>query len=94
MNDSMMFKYLIGKYCFRGWILGLSFIFLLGDLYLDLTGTLVILGLYLIIPRIYIWLFVKSMKGILGHALGGIYFVFLSEITLPIILICNLLQLL
>lgn len=94
MNDSMMFKYLIGKYCFRRWILLGSLVFLLGNLYFNLPGTLIILGLYLVIPRLYIWLFIKSLHGVLGHALGGIYFVFLSEVTLPILFICNLLQLL
>lgn len=94
MNDSMMFKYLLGKYCFRRWILLGTLVFLLGDLYFNFLGTLIILGLYLVIPRLYIWLFVKSLRGILGHALGGIYFVFLSEVTLPILFICNLLRLL
>lgn len=80
MNDSMMFKYLIGKYCFRGRILCLLIVFLGIDLFLSPLLTLgICISLFL------------GLNGILGWALSGVYF---FEIILPVVALCESLKLL
>lgn len=90
----MMFKYLIGKYCFRGRILCLLIVFLGIDLFLSPLLTLgICISLFLGL-RIYIGLSQKGFNGILGWALSGVYFVFLLEIILPVVALCESLKLL
>lgn len=94
MNDSMMFKYLIGKYCFRGWILFLLIVFLGIDLIISPILTLGICVNLFLGLRIYVGLSQKGLSGILGWALSGVYFVFLIEIILPVVALCESLRLL
>lgn len=94
MNDSMMFKYLIGKYCFRGWILCLLIVFLVIDLIISPILTLGICVNLFLGLRIYVGLTQKGLNGILGWALSGVYFVFLLEIILPVVALCESLKLL
>ena len=76
----MMFKYLIGKYCFRGRILCLLIVFLGIDLFLSPLLTLgICISLFL------------GLNGILGWALSGVYFI---EIILPVVALCESLKLL
>ena len=90
----MMFKYLIGKYCFRGWILCLLIVFLGIDLFLSPLLTLgICISLFLGL-RVYVSLSRKGLNGILGWALSGVYFVFLLEIILPVVALCESLKLL
>lgn len=90
----MMFKYLIGKYCFRRWILCLLIVFLGIDLFLSPLLTLgICISLFLGL-RVYVSLSRKGLNGILGWALSGVYFVFLLEIILPVVALCESLKLL
>lgn len=90
----MMFKYLIGKYCFRGWILCLLIVFLGIDLFLSPLLTLGICVSLFLGLRVYVSLSRKGLNGILGWALSGVYFIFLLEIILPIVALCESLKLL
>lgn len=90
----MMFKYLIGKYCFRGWILCLLIVFLIIDLFLSPLLTLgICINLFLGL-RICVSLSQKGLNGILGWALSGVYFIFLLEIILLVVALCESLKLL
>lgn len=90
----MMFKYLIRKYCFRRWILCLLIVFLGIDLFLSPLLTLgICISLFLGL-RVYVGLSQKGFNGILGWALSGVYFVFLLEIILPVVALCESLKLL
>lgn len=90
----MMFKYLIGKYCFRRWILCLLIVFLGIDLFLSPLLTLgICISLFLGL-RVYVSLSRKGLNGILGWALSGVYFIFLLEIILPVVALCESLKLL
>ena len=90
----MMFKYLIGKYCFRGWILCLLIVFLVIDLIISPILTLGICVSLFFGLRIYVGLSQKGLNGVLGWALSGVYFVFLLEIILPVVALCESLKLL
>lgn len=92
MNDLMIFKYLVWKYCIRWSLIILIFFIFLIDLFLIPIPTTVLFLIIMFGSRIIVWWKMKDLRGIFSLAISGLYFIVLSEIVYPTLLICALLQ--
>ena len=92
MNDLMIFKYLVWKYCIRWSLIILIFFIFLIDLFLIPIPTMALFLIIMFGSRIIVWWKMRDLRGIFSLTMSGIYSIVLSEIVYPTLLICALLQ--
>ena len=92
MKDSMIFKYLIYKYCIKVSIIVPVYCIFFLDLVIIPYPTILLFILVMFGSRIYVRLKNKKLTWIESLEESGLYSIFLSEIIYPILFICALLQ--